>query len=104
MKKLSFKEYYESKVALITETSKPIVFVTTHSLYKYCKVPLSLNEDKIYISFKPKDNIIVEWSRVGNTITATKITINTTTYAPSWNGPKFKKWVETSSTQLLNIL
>lgn len=104
MKKLSFKEYYDSKITLITETSKPVIFVTSHNLNKYCKIPFTLNESKTYIAFKPKDNIIIEWSRSGDIITATKITINTTTYAPSWNGQKFKKWVETSSTQLFNVL
>lgn len=99
MKKLSFKQYYDSKQHLLTELSKPITFKTTHSLYKYCKVPLQLDEERKYVAFKPNDLIVVEWQRQGDEITPLSIEINQQTHQITWNPKKMKSWVETSSTQ-----
>ena len=68
MTKLSFKDYYESKKSLLGQSDATVVFRTKHDVAKYCKVPFSLNESKVYLSFKPRDSLIVEWQRTGNNI------------------------------------
>ncbi len=102
MKNLSFKEYYESKQRLLQEATSSVVFKTTHDVYKYCKVPLLLEDNKTHISFKPKDIIIVEWQRSSDMIIPLTIEINKQKYTPSWNSKKMKNWVESATTQNLN--
>lgn len=99
MKNLSFKQYYDSKQRLLLEATSSVKFVTTHDVYKYCKVPFSLEENKTYVSFKPKDIIVVEWQRSGEDIIPLSIEINEQKYTPSWNNKKMKTWVESSTTQ-----
>lgn len=103
MKNLSFKQYYESKQRLLLEATSVVKFKTVHDVYKYCKVPFSLEENKTYISFKPKDVIIVEWQRSGDNIIPLNIEINKQIYVPSWNDKKMKTWVETSTIQKFNL-
>lgn len=102
MKRLTFKEYYESKQKLIKESDEVIRFFTTHDVYKYCKVPFLLEETKTYLSFKPKDNILVEWERNNGIISPIGFKINDKQYAPTWNSKKMKSWVETSTTQIFD--
>lgn len=102
MKRLTFKEYYESKQYLLVETSSTVNFKTKHDVYKYCKVPFTKDDNKIYFSFKPKDIIVVEWQRTGQEISPLGFQINNENYVPSWNSKKTKTWVETSTTQIFD--
>ena len=102
MTKLSFKEYYQSKVSLLEEDTKIIKFKTRHDVYKYCKVPLMLNETKVYVAFKPKDRIVVEWDRIGNNITPVRIIFNENEHTPTWGAQKMKSWVEQTTIQNLD--
>ena len=97
--KLSFKEYYESRQQLLTENTY-IKFSTAHDVYKYCRVPFSLFEKKIYIPFKPKDRIKVLWERVDGVIHPVEFIINDASYIPLWNSTKMRTWVEQSTTQI----
>lgn len=99
---MSFKEYYDSKQRLILETTRSVVFKTKHDVYKYCKVPFTIDGEKKYISFKPKDMLIVEWERVGNEIKPLKFEMNDIELLLLWNEKKMKSWVETSTTQLFD--
>ncbi len=98
--KLTFKEYYDSKSILLKETQTSVKFKTSHDVYKYCRVPFSLNESKTYVAFKPKDKIEVLWERVDGVIYRKEFTISETTYIPLWNSTKMKTWVEQSTTQI----
>jgi len=100
MKKLSFKEYYESKQKLLSESDTVVVFKTKHDVYKYCKVPFTVDGERKYVSFKPKDTIMVEWQRTGNEIIPLVVEIGTASHNLAWNSKKMKSWVETSTTQL----
>lgn len=104
MTKLSFKDYYESKKSLLGQSDATVIFRTKHDVYKYCKVPFSLNENKVYVSFKPKDVLIVEWQRTGNNIKPLRFEINGQEYYPSWNEAKMKSWVEQTTTQLFEAV
>ena len=98
--KLSFKEYYDSKQLLLRENTATVEFQTTHDVYKYCRVPFSLNETKTYVSFKPKDKINILWERSGGVIVRKQFTISEVTYIPLWNSAKMKTWVEQTTIQL----
>jgi hypothetical protein len=102
--KLSFKQYYESKINLKKVTEETVTFRTSHDVYKYCKVPFLLENNKTYIAFKPKDVIVVEWHRTGDQITPVQFTINDVDYIPSWNTTKTRDWVQTSTLQIFNDL
>jgi hypothetical protein len=101
MKKLSFKEYYESKQELLTETPS-VIFKTKHDIYKYCKVPFTVDGERTYVSFKPKDVVVVEWERIGDIISPLLFEMNSVNYTVAWNPKKMKTWVETSTIQLFD--
>lgn len=102
--KLSFKEYYESKTVLLRESSSVVEFNTIHDVYKYCRVPFSLNESKTYVAFKPKDKLHVLWERRNGIISRKQFTIAGNTYLPLWNRSKMKVWVEQSTIQIFDTI
>lgn len=59
MKKLTFKQYLESKEQLLKAIENTPVTVVEYEVRKYCT--LTVNEDTEAISLKPKNKIIVEW-------------------------------------------
>ena len=62
MKKITFKEYLESKEKLRQAISESPIRTATYIVNKYCKLPIGESkEDKQYVSLKPKHKIIVEW-------------------------------------------
>jgi len=62
MKKITFKEYLESKEQLRKAISESPVRTVTYIVNKYCKLPVGETmEKKQYIPLKPKHKIIVEW-------------------------------------------
>lgn len=102
MRKLSFKEYYESKMTLMEQNAAitPIRFKTTHTVYKYCKIPLQLNEDKIYVSFKPNDQIVIEWERNKDELTPLNLEMRESICSRYWSGQKMKTWISQSTYQV----
>lgn len=102
MTKLSFKDYYQSKVSLLEQDNSVIHFKTRHDVYKYCKVPMIVNGNKVYVAFKPKDKIVVEWDRIGENIIPKKFIINENEHIPTWNPQKMKSWVEQTTIQNLD--
>ena len=99
MKKLSFKEYYDSKILLLEKFATPVIFKTHHIVQRYCKVPFIKADERVYISFKPKDLLIVEWNRTGDILTPLSFEILNDEYTPAWNAPKMKTWVSQASRQ-----
>ncbi len=102
MKKLSFKEYYESKELL---RSAILEFPKTTNEYvvkKYCKLPILLEGEKEFIALKPRDIIKIQWEFIQpNSPTAKTIIIEsdliTHTYIPFWADDKLQKWVLTTT-------
>lgn len=102
MQKITFKQYLESKKLLLEHSQQGVIFSTKHNLYKYCKIPLfNINKEKNYISFKPNDIIIIEWTANQNDIVVNNICIQQTIYTPFWNNFKIKSWVHQSTLQIL---
>src|SRR5882757_7286888 len=64
MKKLSFKEYYESKQQLLEAITNIPSTINTYVIKKYCKVPVIIENQKEFITFKPKDIIKIIWEYV----------------------------------------
>lgn len=61
-RKLSFKEYLDSKEKL-REAVRNIPHRTAkYSVRKYCKLPIGESkEDEIFVNLKPKQTVLVEW-------------------------------------------
>lgn len=102
MHKLSFKEYCESKEILLESSTTKVMFNTTHIVNKYCKIPLYLIDAKVYVSFKPRELILIEWQRVGSTIELSSICVHDQTYNSVWVAEKIKSWVQQTTTQLFD--
>lgn len=98
--KLSFKQYYEAKKVLLHENSETI-FCTSHEVYKYCKVPLLEDRQKNYMSFKPRDILLIEWIRSDGLIYPTALTFNNKKFQLYWAPNKMKSWVRQSTTQII---
>jgi hypothetical protein len=109
MKKLSFREYYESKKKLLSAGDTIPRIRTEYVLTKYCKVPVydSLDTDvKTYISFKPKDAIGVLWERSSETdeFPAAKHIVllaeDDREVFPCWNNKKLHRWLDGNTHEL----
>jgi hypothetical protein len=102
MKKITFKEYYQSKEALLLAAEDAPLVVKLYEVNKYCKLPVyghELNGEKEYVSFKPKDSIEVLWEYSNPEVPILKSLkiINTSeNVCPSWSNCKFLKWIESS--------
>ena len=62
MKKLTFKDYVESKHTLRQAIKESPVQTVAYSIKKYCRIPVGVSkEDKQYIMLKPKQKVLIEW-------------------------------------------
>ncbi len=62
MKKITFKEYLDSKDKLLSALKESPVRIATYTIKKYCKIPVGESKnEKQYVALKPKNNVIVEW-------------------------------------------
>lgn len=111
MKKITFREYFESIQILRKAVNDVPKRTANYSLTKYCKLPILETVDssnKDYISLKPKDTITVTWE-YNNKELPTPISVKIVTenaeqiIYPAWSNLKFFKWV-TSSTNELELL
>lgn len=102
-KKLSFKEYYDSLERLRLASQTLPKMLNGYIVKKYCKIPVLENNNKNYISFKPKDVINILWEFVDlKTPKIKNITFHGVTYLPSWQTEKMKKWIETTTIEKSN--
>ena len=61
-KKLTFKEYLESKQKLREAIEKTPRRQAEYNVYKYCKLVIGESKDeKEYVNLKPNQTITVEW-------------------------------------------
>lgn len=108
MKRLSFKEYYESKKQLLSACEKVPRIRNEYRLTKYCKFPVfeSLDKDnRTYVSFKPNDTIEVLWEKVDefdDYPTPKQIILKSKDgqeVFPCWGDKKIHKWINNSTIE-----
>jgi len=108
MRRLTFKEYYESKKKLLSACDTVPRVRTEYKLTKYCKLPVfeSLeSDDRSYIGFKPKDVIEILWEKadefddypVAKSIIL--ISEDNKEVFPCWGNTKLHRWVESSTIE-----
>lgn len=101
MKKLSFKDYLDSKQKLkeaIETTSK---CKSIYTVTKYCRLPLGEKSNKANVSFKPNQKIIIEWFYPSPTSIPEPIAIilendenvDIETFSTYWNSSKLLNWL-----------
>lgn len=63
MKKLSFKEYLESKDKLLKSLENEPHYSSTYSITRYCRLSIERDSKKELINLKPGHKLIIEWHR-----------------------------------------
>lgn len=63
MKKLSFKEYVESKDALLKAIENASHYSSTYNITRYCRISIEKDSRKELINLKPGHKLIIEWHR-----------------------------------------
>lgn len=101
-KKLSFKDYLESKERLREAVTKTPKRTVEYTVRKYCKLVLGeTKDDKEYVNLKPKHKIFIEWL-YENTDNPTILSIkfdgiqDKTTedeHLTFWQGERLLKWL-----------
>lgn len=103
---LSFRDYLESKRKLKNAGENCPRVKHLYEVRKYCKIPLNdgINEEKVYISLKPKDTLEILWEYESIEHPIPKQIIltfdNDQTMFFTWSNPKIIKWVQSSIHQL----
>lgn len=98
MRKLTFKEYWESKEALLQASNNLPKIITEYIVKKYCKLPIQLDEaERDYISLKPHDTFKILWEfHADNSVHVQCFIMDEVNYTPCWQDEKIKKWVDTT--------
>lgn len=100
---MKFSDYYErAKKQILENVDTVFEFNTTHSLNRYCKLPVVSEDEKVYVSLKINEEIVVTWQRTHESIHPLSIKIGDTVYESQWNPVKTKKWVLTSTKQIIS--
>ena len=103
MKRLSFREYYDSKKKLLSACETVPRIRNEYRLTKYCKVPVFeelTGDNKVYVAFKPKDVIEILWEKSNefdDYPTAKRMILiseDGKEVFPCWNNKKMHKWIE----------
>lgn len=104
--KLTFKDYYESKVKLIEAVDLSPRVKLKYKLNKYCKIPVYEavdSNDRDYISLKLDEEVEILWEYdTLDTPTVRYIRIIETkqTFIPAWNSGKMFNWVVHNTEEL----
>lgn len=100
MRKLSFREYYESKEQLLQASKSLPSIVHEYAVRKYCKLPVIAENDKTYVSLKPKEIIKILWEFQDIKNPQIKsVFIGDKKFLPSWSNDKFKKWITSMTVE-----
>lgn len=108
MERLTFKQYLESKEQLRKAIANVPTSILEYEIRKYCTISLGeTEEEKITLSLKPKQKIIVEW-RYDDIHDPSPETIKFVgvkdvdldeTYETFWSGNKLTKWLLRHATR-----
>lgn len=111
MKKLTFKEYLESKEQLREALLQTPVVTKEYEVRKYCSIAIGeSDDDKRVIGLKPKHRLIVEWryDDVHNPAPQwikfkdVKGFEETEEHAPYWSNQKLQKWLTRHTKEKAN--
>lgn len=102
MKKLSLKEYLESKKILKRATNNAPKARNPYALLKYCKLPV-INEagEKIYLSLKPKDILTIALEHNNSHTTIHNIIDDNNEYIPLWSDEKMLNWIKVNTIRYI---
>ena len=111
MEKLTFKQYLDSEEKLKKAIENTPTTVIEYEVYKYCTLTVGETEDeKIAISMRPKNKILVEW-RYDNITAPTPTFIqfdgakdieSDEKYSTFWSGAKLQKWLSRHAKEGMN--
>lgn len=102
LKKLSFKEYLETKNQLRRAAiGRTPIHEAAYTVRKYCKLPIVIENQKQPITLKPKHEILVKWlyEDINNPIVVSIRFKNvdqidfTTNYEAAWSDERLHKWL-----------
>lgn len=98
MKKLTFKQYMDSKRKLLEAIKETPITSTAYVIKKYCAIRVGESkENRHQVSLKPKQRIIVEW-RYDDIKNPDPISIIFDDISPDenevyWTGAKLSNWL-----------
>lgn len=101
-KKLTFKEYLESKEKLREAIQNTPQRVAKYHVRKYCKLVVGESKDvKEYISLKPKQTLLVEWlyndiddpTIINIKMEGVRDIDPEDEYETFWSGERLQKWL-----------
>lgn len=104
MRKLTFKEYVESKEQLRQAIKETPVVSLTYCIKRYCKVRIGESKhNRKEVSLKPNQRIIVEW-RYDDIKNPEPQTIIFDDQSPEefplyWKGSKLSEWLSKNSVE-----
>lgn len=110
MKKLTFKQYIESKQVLRSAITESPVHTITYNVKKYCRIPVGeTKEDKQYVMLKPKQKVLIEW-RYTDGLVPDVISIQfedvedirlNESFDPFWTSQRLQKWLSINTKEEL---
>ena len=104
MKKLTFKEYVESKERLRHAIKETPIVSTTYIVKRYCKIRFGESkETRQEMSLKPKQEIVVEWE-YEDIKSPEPLSIIFPDSSPEendvyWNGKKLMEWLHKNAVE-----
>lgn len=104
MRKLSFKEYLESKEKLRRAIAETPVVSATYAIRKYCKLRLGESKDhRKEVALKPKQRVIIEW-RYDDLDDPTPLSVVLDDVSPIehrvyWAGKKLRSWLSRNAIE-----
>ena len=108
MKKISFKDYVNSKKKLLEAVKETPIASLTYAVKKYCKIRVGESRnDRKEIALKPRQKIIVEW-RYDDINEPEPVSIVLDDISPEehdlyWNGSKLNEWLSKNAVEEIDI-
>lgn len=104
MRKLSFKQYLESKEKLRKAISETPVVSTTYTVRKYCKLRLGESKDhRKEVALKPRQRIIVEWQyddlNDPKPLSVVLDDVSPVEHSVYWAGSKLRGWLSKNAIE-----
>lgn len=108
MKKLTFREYVESKTQLLKAVENCPERIAVYDVKKYCKLPVGeTKEEKQDISLKPKQQIIVKWKYLNETpdpisikVERVKEICSDEDFSTFWKSDRLIKWLNRNTSEV----